>query len=157
MERDLSWSDWLNRPRASLPRPVKGGLVAAILISFGFGAGLWLTHSGPTVTLVVGTPIAVSIDGGRTARDPAFVSKLVHELNALPPEPLDAVTTCSFPAGKLQYDLRFEYDDGDRLTVTVHNACGRTTVGGAYARGLLARGSQTLFDDLNNWPVPPGP
>jgi hypothetical protein len=138
-----------------LPRPVKGGLVAAILISFGFGAGLWLTHSGPTVTLVVGTPIAVSINGVHTVRDPAFIAKLVHELNSLPPYPADAVTSCALPSGARQYDLNFDYQDGDRLTVVVHTACGGTTAAAAYGQGIVARGNPTLVGELSNWPVLP--
>ncbi len=153
MNRELSFGEWLNAPRPSLPQPVKLVLTAGFLVFVGLGTGLWLKHTDPPVTMVVGTPTGVSINGGHTVRDRAFIAKLVHELNELPPYPVGV--TCATFVAVPQDDLRFDYDDGDRLTVIVKTACGVTTAAAAYDPHILARGDAALVDELRNWPIAP--
>ena len=153
MDRDLSFGEWLNRPRAPLPRPLKIAVISACLMLTGLGTGLWLTHSDPTVTLVVGTPVAVSMDAGPAVRDTAFIARLLHDLNGNPPYPPNTVSSC--PSGGLrEYDLRFQYADGDQITIQVRTGCGVIAIAG-YAPEIKSRANQVLIDDLNNWPIPP--
>jgi hypothetical protein len=126
------------------------GIAAVLLALMGLGTGLWLTHSEPTVTLVVGTPVAVSIDGGEMVRDRRFIAKLLHDVNGNPPYP-PSVSSC--PSGGLrEYALLFEYADGDRLTIQVRTGCGVIAIAG-YAPATMARASQALVDDIDNAPM----
>jgi hypothetical protein len=126
-------------------------IASALLIAIGLSTGLWLTHSEPTVTLVAGTPVAVSVDGGEAVRDPRFIAKVLHDVNGNPPYPPNSVTSC--PALGFREDaLRFDYSNGDHLTIQIRSGCGVIAVAG-YAPDMMARGGQGLIDDLDNWPI----
>jgi hypothetical protein len=123
-----------------------------LLVLVALAATLSLTHTDTTVTMVPGTPSAVWLDGGDVVRDSTFIRRLLHDLNGNPPYPPNTVSSC-FAVGFRAYKLRFQYPDGDQLTIEVNSACGNVSLAAGYGPGITARAPQALIDDITNWPA----
>lgn len=123
-----------------------------LLVLVAVATTLSLTHSDATVTLVPGIPSAVSLDGGYVVQDSAFIARLLHDVNGHPPFPPNTVSSC-FANGFRAYKLRFEYSNGDQLTIKVSSGCGNAILIADYGPGVMARAEQALMDDLNDWPA----
>jgi hypothetical protein len=152
MQGEMSFGEWLNAPRPPLPRWVKPTVRTVLLVLVAVATTLSLTHSDATVTMVPGAPSAVSLDGGYAVHDPAFIGRLLHDLNGNPPYPPNTVSSC-FADGFRAYKLRFQYPDGDQLTIVVNSACGNVSLTAGYGPGIMARARQALMDDLTSWPA----
>jgi hypothetical protein len=154
MPQELSWNEWVGQARWTAPRPLKLAALVFFLVVAGLASGLWLTHREPTVLIVPGSPVTVSINGGQTVRDRAFIARLVADLNAMTPYPSNSVSSC--PGGAIfeQDTLRFEYVDGDALTVQVNSGCGYPVVVAAYSPTIVGKATTTeLLNDIVFWPA----
>jgi hypothetical protein len=152
VQPEMSLGEWLNAPRPPLPRWVKQTVGTVLLVLVAVATTLSLTHTDPTVTMVPGTPSAVSLDGGDVVRDSTFIRRLLHDLNGNPPYPPNTVSSC-FAVGFRAYKLRFQYPDGDQLTIQVNWACGNVSITAGYGPGIMSRAPQALMDDITNWPA----
>jgi hypothetical protein len=88
--------------------------------------------------MVPGTPSAVSLDGGYVVRDSTFITRLLHDLNGNPPYPPNTMSSC-FADDFRAYKLRFQYPDGDQLTMQVNWACGNVSLAAGYPPGITSR------------------
>lgn len=140
---------------ASDPGWLKALFLSVSLAGLSFASGLWINHREPAVTLVPGTPTAVSLDGGPSIHDPQFIAKLLGELNGNAPYPPNRVSSC-FASGPREDKLRFTYPNGDQLTILVRTGCGNIAVAG-YSPDLMAYGSERLVNDVAFWPASQNP
>jgi hypothetical protein len=128
-------------------------MIAATLIATGvaFGSGLWLGYGKPSVTLVPGTPVGVSIGGGPELHNPTYIATLVRDLNGYPPIPAGTGSSClSDPSST---EIHFSYRDGDRVTVAVIAGCGPIKAYASYASDLGAVVNSGVVDDLSRPPA----
>ncbi len=146
MALEESWSRYASgrglRPNRGLLLAL--GAVVAVVVTF--AAGAWwnrpqavagIGRSGP---VVIGTPTSMRLDG-QPVTDPARVSTIVGDLNALKPIPgtSDVISSCPNDDGSL-YVLVFLYPNGDRWTVDVNRqGCQRVTAGGFSPDSLHRR------------------
>ena len=150
MRDDPSFGEWLSRPLPATPGWLKVLFWSVSLAGLSFATGLWITHHEPTVTLVPGTPTAVSLDGASFIHDPTFIAQLLGDLNGNAPYPPNRVRSC--PQSLPREDtLRFTYPNGDQLTILVRTGCGNSAVAG-YSPDLMAYGSERLVNDIAFWP-----
>lgn len=119
-----------------------------------FATGLWLAYKPFALTLVPGSPVAVTKDGAIETRDRAFIGRLLHDLNGQPPDASTGAGSC-FADGGTTAHLQFNYANGDRLSVDVFYPCGASAIA-AYTPSLKATIDSSLINDLNNWPSPTG-
>lgn len=154
MPEPLSWNEWVDRPRPSLPRPIARALALVMLAVAGVSTGLWLNHSEPSSQLVVGMPAAATLNDGRTTHAFTFIERLVDDLNNNVPCPTYGCVGSCLGQGVFQQDrIRFDYGNGDRLTVDVNSGCnGRVYVGVSSSTGYAVANADVLTD-LDNWPA----
>jgi hypothetical protein len=85
--------------------------------------------------------------------DPEMVSKLVHDLNALPAFP-DGVISCPIDDGS-HFVLEFAYADGTRASVTVEaTGCSGVYIGGSNHAVAWTRTAPAFLDALNGMLAP---
>ena len=151
MRDEPSFGEWLNRPVPGTPGPLKLVLWSIALAGLAFATGLRIGYREPAITIVPGTPTAVSLDGGPATSDTKFITKLLSDLNGNPPYPLNSVGSC--PSGGLREDeLRFTYPNGDRVTVIVRSGC-LIVAFAEYSSGVVAQGNSRLVNDIAFWPT----
>jgi hypothetical protein len=153
MERQPSFGEWLYARRRKTPSSLKFALVSLALSALTFSTGLWLNYRVPSVTMVPGSPSGVTFDDSQTTGDRAFINRLLSGLNGRPPQ-AQSVGSCVANGFRLDH-LRFQYANGDRLSLTIASGCGPVIVGADYAPKLMIQADSSFLDDLIvNWPTP---
>jgi hypothetical protein len=148
-----SWNEWVAQPRALWLRPIKRPLGLALLSLAALVGGLWLGHPQPSKSFVAGKPVAVSLNGNATTADAGFISRLVSDLNSSEPCPSYGCVGSSLgDCSPREDELRFQYDNDDRLTVLVRSGCGRIFAIAQNSPGPAMLAKEDVLTDLANWP-----